>query len=75
MNPLKGKVDLDIERNQGASLPVLVETSVWVEYFREGSSSEKLDFLIDENLLVTNDLVLAELEISLIITSLHSDNL
>ena len=42
-------------------MPVLVDTSVWVEYFREGRHSEKLDFLIDENLLVTNDLILAEL--------------
>jgi len=42
-------------------MTVLVDTSVWVEYFRSGNNSEKLDFLIDENLLVTNDLVLAEL--------------
>jgi len=40
---------------------VLVDTSVWIEYFRSGNNSEKLDFLIDENLLVTNDLILAEL--------------
>jgi hypothetical protein len=42
-------------------MTVLVDTSVWVEYFRSGNNSEKLDFLIDENLLVTNDLILAEL--------------
>jgi hypothetical protein len=42
-------------------MPVLVDTSVWVEYFRSGNNSEKLDFLIDENLIVTNDLILAEL--------------
>ncbi|MBW1719346.1 MAG: PIN domain-containing protein [Deltaproteobacteria bacterium] len=42
-------------------MSVLVDTSVWVEYFRSGNNSEKLDFLIDENLIVTNDLVLAEL--------------
>ena len=40
---------------------VLVDTSVWVEYFRTGNNSEILDFLIDENLIVTNDLILAEL--------------
>jgi predicted nucleic acid-binding protein len=40
---------------------VLVDTSVWIEYFRRGKDSEKVDFLIDENLLVTNDLILAEL--------------
>jgi predicted nucleic acid-binding protein len=42
-------------------MSVLVDTSVWIEYFRSGNSSEKLDFLIDENLIVTNDLILAEL--------------
>ena len=40
---------------------VLVDTSVWIEYFRRGKDSEKLDFLIDESLLVANDLILAEL--------------
>lgn len=42
-------------------MSVLVDTSVWVEYFRKGNNSEKLDFFIDENLIVTNDLILAEL--------------
>jgi predicted nucleic acid-binding protein len=42
-------------------MSVLVDTSVWVEYFRSGGDSEKLDFLIDENLIVTNDLILSEL--------------
>jgi len=42
-------------------MSVLVDTSVWVEYFRSGNNSEKLDFLIDENLIVINDLILAEL--------------
>jgi predicted nucleic acid-binding protein len=42
-------------------MSVLVDTSIWVEYFRTGGNSEKLDFLIDENLIVTNDLILAEL--------------
>lgn len=42
-------------------MPVLVDTSVWVEYFRSGNNSKKLDFIIDENLVVTNDLILAEL--------------
>ena len=42
-------------------MSVLVDTSVWVEYFRIGNNSEKLDFLIDENLIVINDLILAEL--------------
>ena len=42
-------------------MSVLVDTSVWIEYFRNGNNFDQLDFLIDENLVVTNDLVLAEL--------------
>ena len=42
-------------------MQVLVDSSVWVDYFRDGSNSGKLDFLIDENILVINDLILAEL--------------
>ena len=42
-------------------MSVLVDTSIWVAYFRSGDNSEKLDFLIDENLIVINDLILAEL--------------
>jgi hypothetical protein len=42
-------------------MPILVDTSVWIEYFRHGKNLERLDFIIDENLVVTNDLILAEL--------------
>lgn len=42
-------------------MSVLVDTSVWVDYFRSGAHSGKLDFLIDENLIVINDLILAEI--------------
>ena len=42
-------------------MSVLVDTSIWVGYFRSGNNSAKLDFLIDENLIATNDLILAEL--------------
>ncbi len=42
-------------------MSVLVDTSIWIEYFRSGRSFEKLEWLIDENLVVTNDLILAEL--------------
>ena len=42
-------------------MSVLVDTSIWIEYFRNGNNYEKLDFFIDENLVVTNDLILAEL--------------
>jgi predicted nucleic acid-binding protein len=42
-------------------MSVLVDTSIWIDYFKTGNNSEKLDFLIDENLIVINDLILAEL--------------
>ncbi len=42
-------------------MSVLVDTSVWIDYFRSGNNSAKLDFLIDEELIVVNDLILAEL--------------
>jgi len=40
---------------------VLVDTSVWIDYFKEGKNSLNLDALIDENIVVTNDLILSEL--------------
>ncbi len=46
-------------------MSVLVDTSIWIEYFRTGNNSEKLDYLIDENLIVINDLILADLVPSL----------
>lgn len=42
-------------------MSVIIDSSVWLEYFRKGNNSEKVDFLIDEDLIVTNDLILAEL--------------
>ncbi len=42
-------------------MSVLIDSSVWIEYFRNGNSYEKVDFLIDENLVVINYLILAEL--------------
>ena len=40
---------------------VLVDSSVWIDYFRRGNNSTKLDRLIDENIVIVNDLILAEL--------------
>ncbi len=42
-------------------MSIIVDTSVWVEYFRTGKNLDQLDFLLDENLVVTNDLILSEL--------------
>ena len=40
---------------------VLVDTSIWIDYFKGGDGSTDLGTLIDENLVVTNDIILAEL--------------
>ncbi len=42
-------------------MKVLVDTSVWIDYFRDGDAADMLEYLIDENLVVTNDLILAEM--------------
>ena len=42
-------------------MSVLVDSSIWIEYFRGSRNDAKLDFLIEENLVVINDLILAEL--------------
>ena len=40
---------------------VLVDTSIWIDYFRGSAVADPLSDLIDDNQLVTNDIVLAEL--------------
>lgn len=42
-------------------MEVLVDTSVWIDYLRGGEKSKDLDFLIDENFIVTNEIILTEL--------------
>jgi predicted nucleic acid-binding protein len=42
-------------------MSVLVDSSIWIEYFRGSMNDERLGFLIEENLVVVNDLILAEL--------------
>jgi predicted nucleic acid-binding protein len=42
-------------------MSVLVDSSVWIDYFKSGEYSKELDFLIDENLICINDLILTEL--------------
>ena len=42
-------------------MSVLVDSSVWIDYFRGKGASDALEFLIEENLVVTNDLILTEL--------------
>ena len=40
---------------------VIVDSSVWIDYFKSGVNTEELDNLIDDNLVYTNDLILTEL--------------
>ena len=42
-------------------MSVLVDSSIWIEYFRGSINDERLGFLIEENIVVVNDLILAEL--------------
>ena len=42
-------------------MAVLVDTSIWIDYFRGGENSADMEFLIDENLIIINDIILAEL--------------
>jgi len=59
-------------------MKVLVDSSIWIEYFRNGNN-RVLDRLIEEDLLVINELILTELVPALeirhqkeLIESLHS---
>ncbi len=40
---------------------ILIDNSVWIDYFRGGENSEILNSFIDENILCTNHLILSEL--------------
>jgi len=40
---------------------VLVDSSVWIAYFRGSDAADRMDWLISEGLVVTNDMILAEL--------------
>jgi predicted nucleic acid-binding protein len=42
-------------------MSVIIDSSAWIEYFKNRNNYENVDFLIDENLVVINDLILTEL--------------
>jgi len=42
-------------------MKILVDSSVWIDYFRSGKDSELLDLYIDQNIICINDLILADL--------------
>jgi len=48
-------------------MKVLVDSSVWVAYFRGTAGVAAVDWLIEEGLVVTNDLILAELTPQLLV--------
>ena len=48
-------------------MKVLIDSSAWVAYFRGVGDVPTLDWLIEEALIVTNDLILAELTPPLLI--------
>lgn len=42
-------------------MSVLVDSSVWIDYFRNVGNADELEYLIEEDLIVTNNLILTEL--------------
>ncbi len=42
-------------------MSILIDSSIWIDYFRGEGQADVVDLLIEENLIVTNDLILAEL--------------
>jgi predicted nucleic acid-binding protein len=42
-------------------MSVLVDSSIWIDYLRNARNSKAVDKLLDDNALVINDLILAEL--------------
>jgi predicted nucleic acid-binding protein len=40
---------------------ILVDTSIWIDYFKSGSNSAQLDNLLADNWVVINDVILTEL--------------
>jgi predicted nucleic acid-binding protein len=42
-------------------MSILVDSSVWVDYFKDTGRADVLELLIEENLVAINDLILAEL--------------
>ncbi len=40
---------------------ILVDTSVWIDYFRNGSTADALDKLIESDMICINDVILSEL--------------
>lgn len=52
-------------------MSVLVDSSIWVAYFRDEKGMDALEWLIDEGLVAINDLILAELMPPIALRRLH----
>ncbi len=50
---------------------ILVDTSIWIDYFKSGANSTKLDDLLEDNRVFINDIILAELVPFLVIKKQH----
>jgi predicted nucleic acid-binding protein len=42
-------------------MSILVDSSVWIDFLRNTGRADELEFLIEENIVIVNDLILAEL--------------
>jgi len=42
-------------------MQILVDTSIWIDYFKKGEQSLRLDDLLLDDRVVVNDIILAEL--------------
>ena len=42
------------------AMHILVDTSIWVDYFKSGANSAKLDGLLEDNLIAINNIILAK---------------
>lgn len=42
-------------------MAVLIDSSVWISYFRSAKHAKIIDYLIDENIILSNEIILAEL--------------
>jgi predicted nucleic acid-binding protein len=42
-------------------MSVLVDSSAWIDYFRNARDADALELLIEQDLVVVNDLILAEI--------------
>jgi predicted nucleic acid-binding protein len=52
-------------------MQILVDTSIWIDYFKSGSNSAKLDDLLENDRVIINDIILAELIPFLIVKKQH----